>query len=614
MSLGLMSNGRAVTSVTLPLPLWISIRLRIARSKHPNISDVERHLRDQGFKKEAAVDSPPLYEIAMSSEGFPTPLITHCPGEVVPIEVSNTFQAIDGLVNEDGKEVGRFVCPSLCTNPDVVPNRSYNNDLASITGRVERVLNFLEPPPRYTTYAREFAKYVVPMAGLGSPLELQEIVEIQDRPTQRGRSAQVMHWICGVNPVSVKAFMKGESYGVANDPRNISTVGANHTLRLSAYTYAFKHDILYEKKWYAPAKPPREVAARVVDLAREYSAISESDYSRFDGTISLWLRENVERAIYLRWVAVGYARDLGDLLAAEINPRAMTSNGLAYEPEASRLSGSPLTTDGNTLINAFVSYAAGRVAGLDARKAWDLLGIYAGDDGLSPIKPVYLRTAAKDLGLALKCERRTEGHMAFLGRIFYEAASGHDGSVQDPLRTWRKLHISFAPKTISDRQALANRAAGYRSLDPNAPVLLEWCAKVYELTGLSGDVTTDAPHYAQMQKRDSAFGGWPQMTYNMGLAAISWRLGVSVDDVDRLTVRITNAMVMDDLYELWDNPPEVAKISAVVRGEIHYSPEEQGSSNTEPATRRRNAPRGPRPARNLPPGGRGRHRPKVNNL
>lgn len=547
------------------------------------MSDVERFLKSEGMQ-DSANAAPPLFEIYRTLKGSVACTVLHKPGTFDPVPVR--FQAIEGLVTEDGHEIGRAVAPSLVTNPDVVPNRSYNNDLASITGRVNKVLNQVCPPDRYIGYASAFIGEWI-KAPAGVPLEIAEVVELQDRPAQRGRSAQVLSWISSVNPVEVRSFMKGESYGKVTDPRNISTVGAEHTLRLSAYTYAFKRDILYPMDWYAPGKTPHQIASRVVQIASEFS-LAETDYSRFDGTISLWLRQNVERAAYLRWVSPEHREDLGLLLEAEMNPRGRTSNGLPYEPCASRLSGSPLTTDGNTLINAFVTYCAAREGKMSHEHALRMLGIYAGDDGLSMVKGSYLRDAARDLGLTLKYEWRTSGSFSFLGRIFYGADVGELGSIQDPLRTWRKLHISFAPAYISDTQALANRAAGYRSLDPEAPVLKEWCEKVLEFTGLYGALDSDAPYYARMAERDPEFGTWPQLTTEAGLEAIAWRIGSTVESVADLCQRIRDARQLSDLEYLWESPPLEVTITAAVDGAVQEAPKTTKSHTSKPFSRREN--------------------------
>jgi len=586
-SLGLSTFGVAESSATIPCELWTAIKIRIANSKHPNISDVERYLRHERIET-APIDAPALFEIAKQRISAPLPAPSGGAGQLQPLRYQHAFP----LVSEDGKELGRAVAPSLVTKPDFVPNRSYNNDFASVTGRVTKVLNDEEPPPRYLAYAKQFVNEVVgDQKGLGSPLEIQEVVELQSRPTQRGRSDKVLQWIGAVNPVSVRAFMKGESYQKPGDPRNISTVGAEHTLQLSAYTYAFKRDVLYRQPWYMPGKKPAEIADRIVTLARSFRVLSETDYSRLDGTVSRWLRTHVERASYLAWVADRYKTQLSSLLQAEINPRACTSNGLAYEPGSSVLSGSPLTTDSNTNTCTFVAYCAGREANLDHQTAYDLLGAAAGDDGVSPIKAIFLERAAGHLGLTLKCIRREEGHVNFLGRVFYDAGSGCNGSIQDPLRTWRKLHISFAPPTISDGQALANRAVGYLSLDPAAPVVSDWCRTVLRFIHQTGVIDSNSPYFVWLREQQPEIGGWPQLSRERAYEAISWRENIPVCDLKRLVCRIHAADNLSDLDSLHDNNHGRIEVTSVVavNGQIQYPMGPSDSVTTLPVTRR---PRG----------------------
>jgi hypothetical protein len=581
-----VGSPRATACATIPTRLWEPIRLRLAASKHPNVSDVERYLRAEQISS-PALAAPVLFEVIRTMTGVVSQ-VTHSPGEFQPLR----YQATEGLITEDGKEIGRALCPSLVTNPDVIPNRSHNNDLASITGRVMRVLNDKEPPPRYLGYARDFVDYLVKdTVNTGMPWEIQEVIDIQSRPTQRGRSEMVKHWISRTNPVVVRAFMKGESYSKISDPRNISTVGAEHTLRLSAYTYAFKYSALYPKEWYAPGKKPSDIAHRVAALCLEYSCLAETDFSRYDGTISRWLRTYVERPAYLRWAHPDVREDLGELLSAEINPKASTSHGLPYSPASSRLSGSPLTTDGNTIINAFVTYAAAREAGRSHRDAILLFGIYAGDDGISPVKPAYLEKVSGHLGLKLKCIRREgvlEGKqpITFLGRVFYKPTVEGCGSIQDPMRTWRKLHYSFAQDYISDRQAIANRAAGYLALDPEAPVVGHWARAVQRITGLNGAVTEDGPYFAHQAELTPEFGGWPQMAYEDAMEVISLLTELSVSELETVCDKLDAAGDFDAFSELINNTPSAPTISAVSNGEVHTPPEDTLSVATAVVSQR----------------------------
>ncbi|APG76113.1 RNA-dependent RNA polymerase [Beihai shrimp virus 6] len=475
-------------AVDTSLATYEAIRVRMKVASKPDIQTVEKLLRMEKGRVEdnnLANDAALLYDCIRQDECIgPVPFTAggHPDSYQCSGHPKNGY-----LVTEDGMRCGREVAPPLCTNAAVVPVVSLNNDIACIEGRVNQVRNDTEPLQKFASYAAEFAQFVVPkrLMKTGVPISIEEVIEIQSKPTQRARSEQVHNLTTtpdGV-PITVKAFMKKEAYGGVNHPRNISTVPTSHTLTYSSYTYAFKRQILYDAKWYAPGLQPEEIAHRVVDICQQYGLVSETDYSRFDGTISKWLKVHVERAIYKRWVASDHSDELGRLMSSEDNPPAITRNGYRYKPGYGRLSGSPTTTDGNTLINAYVSYAANRLAGSTAAEAYERLGLYAGDDGVTPITGHFMEAAASALGLKLKCVECTPGSAVnFLARRFPDPWSGGLGSVQDPLRCVRKLHITFAPVDVPIGVAAVNRAIGYLGLDPNAPIVSNWCRKVLELS------------------------------------------------------------------------------------------------------------------------------------
>lgn len=568
------------THVTLPTEYYEAALVRLCEAKKPVISDIERYL------VKAKHPNPPvgaaiLFEVILNCPNliswWKTSEASAAKGPVDKSHqrVPNRYQSTVGLVTEDGKEIGRSLAPSIVTHPDVIPNRSYNNDLASITGRVRNQLNFVDPPQRYNKWVGEFITELIPNPHRGSPLDVEDVIEIQDRVTQRARSEKERPWMMADPAINLRSFMKGESYAKVSDPRNITTVGTEHTLRLSAFTYAFKKDVLLHRKWYAPGKTPREISNRIVEICG-FDQVTEGDFSRFDGTISLWLRQQLEQAAYLRWVNHDDLPLLKTLLNNEIGEKAWTSEGLPYEPQHSRLSGSPLTTDANTIICAFVAYAAAREGGLSHQTAWDLLGIFGGDDSLSPIKGQYLERAAKNLGMKLKAVRRHAGDIVtFLGRVFPEAFNGGIGSVQDPMRTWRKLPYSFAPIYVSDEQALADKATGLLALDANAPVTSTWCRKVLELGNVEGHITDDCPWYARM----AAVHGdsWPQCEWDSAIDAVARSTGYTAEEIRLFDDLIEAATSLEEIEGIIDNPNTEIVIPATLNGHI-VEPDEDNES------------------------------------
>nr|ASU47554.1 polymerase [Lone star tick nodavirus] len=528
--------------VTYPYAAALAAATRFNTASKPGISDIERlalHVGDKQSKEHAAL----LYRILTLN-----PLVTgglDVGRRAGAIRRPLSYQAVleDGLVFEDGKEYGREVAPSLVEKPAVLPRESLNNDIASVRGRVQSVLNTCVPPKRYLDYAREFVMRLVPDVGCGSPKGLDEVEELQTRPTQRARTERARPFMELCSPLRVSAFQKQEAYGSYNDPRMISQCNTTHMLQLSQYTYSFKEDCLKHQPWYAPGKTPRCIAERVVSLGS--GTLCETDYSRFDGTISRWLRVHLEQAAYLRWVSEGDRSELCRLLEAEVEAACVTKKGVTYVTEGQRLSGSPLTTDGNTIINAYVSFAAAREAGFGADEAWQGLGVYAGDDGISRVSSHYMERAAARLGLRLKCREVRCGSIGFLGRIFPRAYAGELGSIQDPARTLAKLHITVAPESVDDRTALRNRAAGYLALDPAAPVVGTWCKLVQRLFG-RGVVDGEGPYMAQYCAATDT-ETWPQLPRHSAVEVIADSLELTAEQVEAIDSAIAAAGTLDEL-------------------------------------------------------------------
>ncbi|QKK35397.1 polymerase [Erysiphe necator associated nodavirus 1] len=519
--------------VSYPQSTLEACKIRYNEAKNPHISDLERLACHSGDPK-APVHAAMLYE--MMPKICDLPKISRTEGGVFR---PTQYQSVKGLVTEDGKPSGVCFAKPLATQPDVVPVDSYNNDLASVEGRVQKTQNTKDPGRRYLVWAREFVEKLVPIPGVGYPLTHAEVDEIQSRPTQRVRTEQQRPWTELRAVLRVSAFQKKECYGAYNDPRTISQCNTSHTLQLSAYTYPFKQGLLKRLNWYGPGKTPDQVAQRLVELCGHTEGVCETDFSRFDGTISPWLRMYIEQAAYLRWVRSPDREDLRGLLQAEVKARCVTTNRIKYSTQGQRLSGSPLTTDGNTIINAFVSYAAARLEGSDPDEAWSRLGIYAGDDGVTAIGGMCAEQAAEDLGLKLKCNFRARDEaVGFLGRIFPGIWRGNSGSIQDPHRTIRKLHISFGNGT--DMASLAyNKVSGLLLLDPNAPIVSNWCRLVLRQYGFKGpadmaSIKSDDPNVPYMVRfcKEVEANGWPQLEWHDAVRVTADSLGVAASDVE----------------------------------------------------------------------------------
>lgn len=474
-------------AITLPKDAMLAIWVRFKESTKPSVGDVERLITAVyaagGMEKDdAPVHAALLFEVL--KKGLPTEpsmlMATNSARTPRPESYIATGLPKDGyLVTEDGKASGRKLAEPLVTEPDVVPVDAWNNDLLCIVGRIDKVRNTTIPPPAYEQYAREFVSLLVPPLSRhrGVALTLDEVRDHQDRPLQRMRADKAWEWVTMHPDSTIKAFQKKESYGSVNDPRNISTVPIDQTLGLSGYSYAFKQDVMRKQHWYVPGLTPKQIAEKVHAFVADKDSISGTDFSRMDGTFSEWLCKHVTKPSYLAWVAPRGKVELAARLDAEVKASGRTKHGVKYRANGTTLSGSPLTTDKNSGGNAFVDFCAHRLDGLAPHEAMLLVGPKAGDDGLTCAKPALLERVANDLGMKLKIEPVTRGNsVKFLGRMFLDPWSTPE-SVQDPVRTAKKLHISFTNPSVPRDVALYWRAYGYLQLDPNAPLISAWCRR-----------------------------------------------------------------------------------------------------------------------------------------
>jgi hypothetical protein len=531
-----LSNSGSVNPVTIDIAVYDALMARRSESKHPVISDVERVLRENNVPK-PSLCAPLLFQLLKTN--------VRC------AQVSSTvvdysgdlkkYQTIAPLVHEDGKDVGRAVAPSLVTCPAAVPKKSYNNDRATVDGRILSIANTKKPPLIWNQYNQELRELLVPIPSIGVPCSVEEIIELQNKPAQRGRSERAQFAMSGEYNNSVKAFIKAEAYGAITDPRNISTVETAHQLYYSTYTYPFKKQVLQPHAWFASTMTPAEIVSRVQELALYPHGVISSDYSRLDGHVS----EDdklFKESVYLRWVSDDHKFELKRILEQDRRPRGATSEGIKYDPGFSQLSGSPGTTNDNNLVTLRHDYIALRELGYSPRESWDLIELWvlgASDDRLRANIPGYaisLENVAAAGGHVLKSDIIPFGHpLVYLGR-YYPLPHVCGDSVQDPVRTLSKLHISMAPADVSDEQALFNRAAGYLATDAATPIIGPWCRRVCELL-----TVTDAKHMTGDEHFRICQGPYPQDNIALLYEAVETSLGLEHVEVLEIETRIAAA-------------------------------------------------------------------------
>lgn len=374
------------------------------------------------------------------------------------------------------------------------PTDSKENEEVCIEERITKILSDVDLSDQYREFALEFIRFLVPDAARGSvvPLTLDDVYERQNRPSQRRLIDEGSFYGPHMDKFrKVNPFQKKEAYAEPKPARNISTINSRDKIDYSCFIYAAAEVFKQNAPWYAFGHTPKEIATRVADICKNAQKHAvNSDLSRFDGRLALAFRI-VEEMFLLRLFPVHLHDQIIELHNSQFGLRGRGKHGTEYFTGYSRLSGSPETALFNSLANAFMVYVTKRVCGLKPQRAWDTMGIYGGDDGLTADLDVETYTkVCSNLGMKTTAESVPKGKLGikFLARIYSpEVWSGSLDSCADFQRQLSKFHATpHLPSTVSAIEKLIEKSRGFYLSDPNTPVLGALARKVLDLTTCDG--------------------------------------------------------------------------------------------------------------------------------
>jgi hypothetical protein len=356
------------------------------------------------------------------------------------------------------------------------PDVTEENEKRCIEGRVVEPKNDTPVIPFVSKIIDEFLEFLIPEKRILDPVDEEEVYNRQPRPTQR-RTLEAGQY--SEPERIVKMFIKKEAYPGVKDPRPISQINGTDKANYSKYIYAFVDEIIKPCHWYAFGKSPVDVAHRVAAILENAFMAVNTDFSTFDGTVSPVLRELETRAM-LRAFRTIYHEEILDLMNSQHHILAFAMY-TAYAIEWARLSGSPETAGFNSLGNAFVAYLnlrRTRVNGafISPIEAWGRLGIYGGDDGITPdVDPKTYEESATMVGLRLAAEPIKRGTMGikFLARIYGPNVwFGDVNSCCDLRRQLSKFHVTVhLPPHVTPEHKLMEKARSFFLTDANTPII-----------------------------------------------------------------------------------------------------------------------------------------------
>jgi len=202
-----------------------------------------------------------------------------------------------------------------------------------------------------------------------------------------------------------------------------------------------------------------------------YDAYIETDYSRFDRTVSLPILRDVQDYIFTQ---CNSEPDFVNALILARSTRGSSSLGVSYEVEGTRCSGDAHTSVGNGLINAFITYACLKMLPSDS---WT--SVHEGDDGIIGVSAEHRYHALSALtfipflGFHVKQDVYNQmDDVSFCGRHYYSTPEGFKDHA-DVLRSLAKFHT-----TVSNCKALPlirAKAMSYYSTDSCTPLIGPLC-------------------------------------------------------------------------------------------------------------------------------------------
>jgi hypothetical protein len=410
--------------------------------------------------------------VADSVPSFPTRVIQklYTPPDYTPVYSDLPF--------ENGKKTGRvWIEPYL--EGAWLPMKSLASDIACVYGRVIAPRKTqVTMTSQLATFIQEFVSLAIP-ENCCIPKTVEESNENMKRPSQvslyqRAKNSLFMTW------AKISSFQKAEAYTCLNVPRNISTFDTTTKILYSGYMQSFTEMVLKNCSWYAFAHSPYALSWKVHDFCSRFQKVFCTDFSKFDGTINYVFRQ-LERAALIRAFPRCYTDDVLSLHASQMDIDAVTKFGIHYDVEDSRGSGSPETAAFNSFDNAFVSFVALRLEGHSPHDAYQLLGLYGGDDGINTGDVESYMKAVGMLGLDAKVNPIQAGNpLTFLGRIFVDPFVGPH-SIIDWKRCVGKLHLTCNTEQ-NDKVVARRKALSIAYTDPETPFLATWARKVLSLT------------------------------------------------------------------------------------------------------------------------------------
>jgi hypothetical protein len=365
------------------------------------------------------------------------------------------------------------------------------------------------------------------------------------------------------------------------DPRNISPRSDAFLSIIGPRISAIEHH-LHNAPFLVKGLdiPGRDVKMRAL---LDYDTYVETDYSRFDMTISLdWISCVQDR------ILMAFFPD--DLMFAQAlmlarKTKGVSGNGLLYNVVGTRCSGDAHTSIANGLINAFNTQIVFRDIVCDTNPLLDgvlsegpMVSWHEGDDGVVALTKQYSHLSPRlDLldtfGFVVKSfVTRDLNLVSFCGR--YMATDGMAlHSYCDPMRTLSKLHITLSQGKL-DRLLFA-KMMSYAHTDGSTPIIgvvSSVLARAYQHLFSKSAIRAAVKDRYVLRDVKTVFN-WQSRDVNPTLRApFAMRTGISPSEQIRLEEYYSTVFSQGLVKEFVRMTPSEDLVTGLADREVFFSP------------------------------------------
>lgn len=413
-----------------------------------------------------------------------------------------TFTAM-GDPGDDFKTGVRNFCngATFISGGSVVPVKTKLNEQFTVARRIKEARGAPVPLTNEVNRAMDqFVTEIVKVAPHDLPLftaSLDEVVEKQTRPAQRAIiTFAIDTWNVFATFIQ-RGFQKAEPNTTVKAARNITTMDPDSKIRASTVFYRLS---AYAKNlpWYTFGRNLTDVGYAIGNILSKqpadnpYVGAVATDFKNMDGSIPGIMRE-MERRIALASFDYSEHEFVSKVMDEQHGNTVRLAFGTQYEQGTGRGSGFGDTSWGNTMDAAFIVLLALMRCGLTFQEAWRNLGLYGGDDGISPVPQgtdpkefmAALEEVSTEFGMIIKCEFVPHGQpVPFLSRFYGEVWVGGANSMADPRRQMSKLTCTTREAHVDPRIIAHDKGRSYAVTDAQTPgigdVARKWAAIVVD--------------------------------------------------------------------------------------------------------------------------------------